>query len=229
MKQTLNTLIFIVLATPIFGQANEKPKVAFCEMGEGCVFYTHPFTYKQLDNIFNYLGDYETRKGILTFMKNKQGEEINYPDRKRNPKELHEYFGGKGEPPVKPWTVGIYPHIQPEDGNWTVQNQKPQVSNCPKGVESQLDKVQMIQSGNKVFNKPFSPVELLPAKEVLWFPIKPNVFKGILQLPDAPNFTTVYDVKILSPKSMEGLMNYSIKIPGLPTCKINVNFKYTKN
>ncbi|MBA4848955.1 hypothetical protein [Emticicia sp. BO119] len=221
--------LILTLDFEAFAQSNEKPKVAFCQRPEGCVFYDHPFSYKQLDLMFNYLGDYENRKGILTFVTDATGERMNYPDRKRSPKELNEYFGGKGEPLVVPWSLSIHQNIQPEDGKWTIANEKPQVRNCPKGVETQLEKARMIESGNKVFDKPFSPFTLLPAREAKWFPVEPNIYKCILQLTESDVVTTVYDVKVLTPKTMEGTMNYTFKIPNLPTCRIKVNFKYTKN
>lgn len=227
-----NTLLLILLLNPasqMFAQVNEKPKVAFCEFGKGCVFYDHPFTYKQLDAMFNYLGNYEAKKGILTFSLESDGTRTNYPDRKRDPKELHKLFGGKGDPLFVPWSMFIHQNIQPEDGRWTVQNEKPQIGNCPKGIETRLDKIKIIESGNKVFDKPFSPVPLLDAKEAKWFPVESNVYKCILQLTESDVITTVYDVRVVSTKNIEGTMNYTFKITNLPVCRIKVNFKYTKN
>ncbi|RYU95029.1 hypothetical protein [Emticicia agri] len=228
-KNLLVALLTLITTFGTFAQSNDKPKVAFCQLPKGCVFYDHPFTYKQLDLMFDYLGTYENKKGILAFVTNVIGERMNYPDRKRSPKELHEYFGGKGEPLVVPWSMSIHQNIQPEDGKWTIASEKPQVGNCPKGVETQLEKVKMLESGDKTFDKPFSPVALLPAKEAKWFPVEPNVYKCILQLTDSDVITTIYDVKVISPESMSGTMNYTFKIPNLPTCRIKINFKYTKN
>lgn len=222
------TLLGLVFQT-LLAQVNEKPKVAFCETGKGCIFYDHPFSYKQLDVMFNYMGVFREKKGILTFLVNNQGERINYPDTKRNSKELHEYFGGKGEPPIKPWTMTMFQSIQPEDGNWIVKNERPQTSKCPKGVSEQLDKLQLIKSGNKTFGKPFSPVELLPAKEAHWFTVGPDLYKGLIMVSNSDSITTVYDVKVNTPKSIDGTMNYTIKIPGLAACRIKIDFKYTKN
>lgn len=229
MKKTFLILSMIGVSINTFAQVQEKPKVAFCEFGKGCVFYDHPFSYKQLDLMFNYLGTYEEKRGILTFSLETNGQRTNYPDRKRNPSELHKLFGGKGDPLFVPWSMTIHQNIQPEDGKWIVESEKPQVGNCPKGVEAQLDKVKMIESGNKTFDKPFSPVALLPAKEAKWFPVESNAYKCILQLTESDVITTIYDVKVQSPKSISGTMNYTFKIPNLPICRIKVNFKYTKN
>ncbi|HEY1055929.1 MAG TPA: hypothetical protein VGE24_12360 [Emticicia sp.] len=229
MKRIFLIVSLIGLISDTFAQILEKPKVAFCEFGKGCVFYDHPFSYKQLDVMFDYLGNFEAKKGILTFVLEDNAKTNHYPDRKRNPDELHKLFGGKGNPLFVPWSLSIYQNIQPEDGKWKIESEKPQVGNCPKGIDAQLANIKVIESGNKKFSKPFSPEPLLPAKEAKWFPVEPNEYKCILQLTESNTFTTVYDVRITTPRNMEGVMNYTINIPNLPVCRIKVNFKYTKN
>ncbi len=229
MRKILFILTFSGLIFSTFAQINDKPKVAFCEFGKGCVFYDHPFSYKQLDVMFGYLGNFEAKKGILTFVLEDNAKTNHYPDRKRNPDELHKLFGGKGKPLFVPWSLLVYQNIQPEDGRWKIESEKPQVGTCPDGIDAQLAKVKVIESGDKKFGKPFSPEPLLPAKEAKWFPVEPNTYKCILQLTESDILTTIYDVKIISPRAIEGVMNYTFKIPNLPVCRIKVNFKYTKN
>lgn len=225
-------LIIITLSALTFSasaQLNDKPKVAFCEFGKGCVFYDHPFSYKQLDVMFGYLGNFEAKKGILTFVMEDNAKTNHYPNRRLNPDELHKLYGGTGKPLFVPWSLAIYQNIQPEDGKWKIESEKPQIGNCPKGIDGQLANVMVIESGDKKFGRPFSPEPLLPAKEAKWFPVEPNTYKCILQLTESDILTTIYDVKITSPKTIEGVMNYTFKIPNLPVCRIKVNFKYTKN
>ena len=77
-KNLLIALLTLITTFGAFAQTNDKPKVAFCQLPKGCVFYDHPFTYKQLDLMFDYLGTYENKKGILTFVTNVIGERMNF-------------------------------------------------------------------------------------------------------------------------------------------------------
>ncbi|MEZ4901154.1 MAG: hypothetical protein R2822_05030 [Spirosomataceae bacterium] len=150
-----------------------------------------------------------------------------YGDYKRSPKELNEYFGGKGEPSIAKGGV-LKPFdntIQPKDGNWTITASKPVLKNCPAGLEKQMDNLVLPKSGNKVFKKPFDGTEILPAG-TKWLTLSPNVYRGLILTETQPTFKSIYDLKVITPSLMEGNLNVFVQIPGQKTCEVKIDFSY---
>lgn len=221
-------LLLFLSAGTVFSQTASSPQLAYCSADKGCTFCRSEYSYKDLDLALNYLGTFERDRGILTFFTNKNGEDTHYPDRKRTPAELHTYFGGKGSPSVLNACPMPFGFIQPNDGDWSIRTSTPKAKNCPPGMGERLKEVQMFKNGPKTFSKPFTPNDLLAANEVKWFTTGSNryraVFSGAID-----GFGTIYDVKVLSPDSMQGNLSLGIKIPGKPVCEVTMDFTYTRS
>ena len=219
----------VVAAIPAFSQSSSKPLMAYCTLEKGCSVCQSGMSYDELDRAFNYLGTYAKNRGILTFFTNKNGEDTHYPDRTRTPTQLNRYFGGKGEPSVlNSCTLAFPASIQPNDGHWSIATSKPTTVNCPAGTEEQLSKIKMFQNGPKVFSKPFRPQDLLDDPNVKWSATNLNRYRALYSGADN-NFETTYDVKVTSPNSMEGDLNFFIKIPGRKVCQVNIDFTYRRS
>lgn len=223
MKKILMTFlgIFCLLNT------QAQVTIAYCKIDGGCKFYQTLYTYKDVDGMLGYMGVFEQDKGIMTFFKNKQGQDIHYPDKKRSPRELHEYFGGKGEPTIAKGGI-ILPFdktIQPKDGNWTAQTDKPILKYCPNQLSTQTDNIASIKSGNKVFSKPFKPTDLLPNTK--WLTLAENNYRVAILNDTQTAFKTFYTVNVLSPVQITGVADIYVTIPNQKTCEIKINFTYT--
>lgn len=218
------TLLFSWL---YFFDTQAQVTIAYCKIDGGCKFYQTQYSYKDVDNMLGYMGVFERDKGIMTFFKNKQGQDIHYPDKKRNPRELHEYFGGKGEPNIAKGGI-ILPFdktIQPKDGNWIAQTDKPILKNCPSQLGTQTDNIASIKSGNKVFSKPFKPTDLLPNTK--WLTLAENNYRVAILNDTQTAFKTFYTVNVLSPVQITGIADIYVTIPNQKTCEIKINFTYT--
>ena len=224
----MKTLIFIlILAAAALAQGSNSPTLAYCETGKGCTFCQSAYSYDDIDSMLGYLGTYKSEKGVMTFFRNKEGEQRHYPERKRSRSQLHEYFGGKGEPAASANCPMAFPGIQPRDGNWTIRTEKPISKNCPAGTAEQLDKITLFGSGPKTFSKPFVPTDLLSVQEIKWISLGPNEYRGVFD-GAIGSFNTIYDVTVQSPESMTGSLSAEIKIPGQPVCSIRKTFNYTR-
>ena len=223
-----NLILILLLTFCSFTYSQAQVLLAYFQLNGGCNFYQSQLSYKQADQMMNYMGVFEEKKGILVFFKNKDGEDRYYGDYTRNPKELHTYFGGKGEPAISKGAFQPFPTaIQPEDGNWTISTAKPVTKDCLPGVEKEIEKIAMMKSGNKTFKKPFSPQELLPAG-AQWVTLSVNNYRAVILPETGPSMLNTYDVTVLSPSKMNGTVNYTIRIPGQKTCQIRMNFDYLK-
>ncbi|KAB7726858.1 hypothetical protein F5984_23375 [Rudanella paleaurantiibacter] len=227
MKRVFSTHILpLILLCWVVLQANAQVTIAYCKLGGGCQFYQTAYSYAEIDGMFNYLGTFEKDKGILVFFRNKQQQDIHYPDRKRGPRELNEYFGGKCEPAIAKGGMAPFPEaIQPKNGNWSVITAEPVTKNCPAQLTAQLKSVSGLKSGQKVFKKPFSPDDLLPEKTP-WLSIAPNGYKAFLMTRTAPTFTNTYDFEVVSPVRITGSLLTQIRIPNQATCEVRTNFSY---
>ncbi len=201
--------------------------IAYCKIDGGCKFYQTQYSYKDVDGMLGYLGVFEKDKGIMTFLKNKQGQDVHYPDKKRSPRELHEYFGGKGEPNIAKGEI-ISPFdktIQPKDGNWIAKTEKPILKNCPSLMDTQTDNIASIKSGNKVFSKPFNPTDLFP--NVKWLTLAENNYRVAILNDTQTAFKTFYTVNVLSPVQITGVADIYVTIPNQKTCEMKINFTFT--
>lgn len=201
--------------------------IAYCKIDGGCKFYQTQYSYKDVDGMLGYLGVFERDKGIMTFLKNKQGQDVHYPDKKRSPRELHEYFGGKGEPNIAKGGI-ISPFdktIQPKDGNWIAKTEKPILKNCPSLMDTQTDNIASIKNGNKVFSKPFTPADLFP--NVKWLTLAENNYRVAILNDTQTAFKTFYTVNVLSPVQIAGVADIYVTIPNQKTCEMKINFTYT--
>lgn len=226
MLSIIARVAFTGLLMALSGGLYAQVTIAYCKLGAGCKFYQTSLSYAQVDGMLNYLGTFEKEKGILVFFRNKQNQDVHYPDRKRSIKELNEYFGGKGEPNVS--KGGLAPFetvIQPNDGNWEAITQTPLTKNCPPQLTSQLKGMASLKSGNRVFQKPFTPAELLPP-DTPWLTTTPNVYKAILLPQSQPSIRSVYDFEVVSPQFIKGTLNVSIQIPSQPTCEVITDFTF---
>jgi hypothetical protein len=220
--RNLTALIFcVVAALPLSAQVT----IAYCKLGGGCKFYQTQYSYSQIDGMLNYLGTFEKDKGIMVFFKNKQNQDVHYPDRKRNPKELHAYFGGKGEPVVAKGGSAFDGIIQPNDGNWEAVTEQPTTQNCPPQLAAQLKGIANLKSGNKTFKKPFTPEELLPPNTP-WLTTAPNLYKAVILPSTSPSFRSMYDFEVISPQLVKGTLNVFVQIPSQPTCEVKTNFTF---
>ncbi|MCU0338978.1 MAG: hypothetical protein MUE30_03770 [Spirosomaceae bacterium] len=228
MKIVQKIGLLAALVTVVASQAQAQVLVAYCQLGGGCKFYQTQYSYTQLDGMFNYLGTFEKDKGTLVFFKNKQNQDVHYPDRKRNPRELHAYFGGKGEPSIAKGNIAPFDEaIQPESGNWEATTETPTAKNCPPPLESQLKGIASVKSGLKNFKKPFSPAELLPPNTP-WLTTTPNMYSAFL-LPEAnPSFKTLYEFEVKSPTLIKGTATIWIQIPTQSTCEMKTNFTFRR-
>jgi hypothetical protein len=220
----LTILTAILLFSSILAKA--EVKIAFCQFEAGCKFYQTSLTYKQVDGLLGYLGVYEKDKGIMVFFRNKQNQDVHYPDQKRSPKELHQYFGGKGEPTTAKGDVLPFTNIQPKDGNWLAVTETPIAKGCPAQLQEQLGEIASIKSGNRTFKKPFTPDELLPP-DTTWINTATNSFKAVILPATKPAFTSIYDFEIVSPTLVKGILTINVQIPNQPTCEIKTNFTFT--
>lgn len=209
-------------------QLRAQVTIAYCKLGGGCKFYQTQHTYAQLDGMFNYLGTFEKDKGTLVFFKNKQNQDVHYPDTKRNLKELHVYFGGKGEPIVS--KGGIVPFgamIQPEDGNWVAITEPSVTKNCSPQLATQLKSTVALKNGNKTFKKPFTPEDLLPPKTP-WLTTAPNTYKAVILSETKPTIKSVYDFEVASTKEIKGTLQMSFQIPTQASCEVTTNFVFKR-
>lgn len=227
-SKPLPLLLFSVLMLFSF-IANAQVLIAYCKIEGGCKFYQTQYSYKDVDGLLGYLGTFEQDKGIMTFFRNKQGQDIHYPDKKRSPKELHAYFGGKGEPSIAKGGVALpfADNVQPSDGNWTVATARPVLKNCPQQLGEQTDKLVSLKSGNKVFSKPFTPTDLLP-KGTAWLNTSPGAYKATLVPESAPTFKNLYTFQVKSAELITGTLTTNVAIPNQPTCEVNIDFTYKK-
>jgi len=164
----------------------------------------------------------------MVFFRNKQNQDVHYPDNKRNVAELHKYFGGKGEPSIA--KGGVLPFentIQPLDGNWIADTETPIAKGCPAQIQSQLGGIANLKSGSKTFSKPFTPEDLLPAKTP-WISISLNSYKAFVMPETKPSFKSVYDFEVVSPSLIKGLLTINVEIPNQPKCEIKTNFTYSR-
>ena len=228
MKKITNLLfltVFIFICSVVI---KAEVKIAFCKLESGCKFYETGYTYKQVDGMLGYLGVFERDKGIMVFFRNKQGEDVHYPDQKRTPKQLHEYFGGKGEPIIA--KGGVLPFensIQPLDGNWIVVTEAPIAKGCPEQMQSQLGGIASLKSGSKTFSKPFIPEDLLP-DNTPWISTSLNKYKAFVLPKTNPSFKSIYDFNLVSPSSIKGSLTINVEIPNQPKCEIKTNFTYNR-
>jgi hypothetical protein len=226
LKRVLFVFVFTIFSS-VFAYA--EVTIAFCKLGEGCKFYQTQYTYRQVDGMLGYQGVYSRDKGIMVFFRNKQAEDVHYPDQKRNAKELHKYFGGKGDPSVA--KGGVLPFensIQPLDGMWTVVTQQPVTKNCPAQLEERLTALIDVKSGNKTFSKPFTAADLLPAKTV-WINNSLNSYRAFLMPETKPIFRNIYDFEVQSPSLIIGTLRVAMEIPNQKTCEITTNFTYQRS
>lgn len=220
--------IALLFAFPLGMQLHAQVTIGYCKLGGGCKFYQTQYTYAQLDGMFNYLGTFEKDKGTLVFFKNKQNQDVHYPDTKRNLKELHTYFGGKGEPSVsKGGTIPFEALIQPEDGNWVAITAPPITKNCSPQLATQLKSIAGLKSGNKTFKKPFTLEDLLPPKTP-WLTTAPNRYKAIVLPETKPTIKSVYDFEVVSTKEIKGTLQVSFQIPTQATCEVTTNFTFER-
>lgn len=219
--------IILSLFLGLFCVLNTRAQVtiAYCKFEQGCKFYQTQYSYKDIDIMLGYLGTFEKNKGTMVFFKNKQGQDIHYPDSKRSIKQLHEYFGGKGEPNIAKGGVPFDKTIQPKDGNWTTQTDKPILKNCPSQLANQTDGFANFKSGNKVFSKPFNPSDLLPPN-TKWLTLSENTYRAMV-LPEAQAaFKTFYNVNVVSHELINGVADIYVNIPNQKTCEMKVNFTF---
>lgn len=206
--------------------ANAQVMIAYCKLDGGCKFYQTSYAYAQVDGMLGYLGTFEKDKGILVFFKNKQNQDTHYPDRKRSPRQLHEYFGGKGEPTIAKGGIAPFEEaIQPKDGNWEAKTDNPVAKNCPSQLSMQLKGIASVKSGQRIFKKPFTPEELLPPKTP-WLTIAPNMYKAFVLPQTEPAFKTIYDFEVVSPTLVKGATTTLIQIPTQATCEVKTNFTF---
>lgn len=227
--KTRNKIALLLTVTLALGmQLRAQVTIAYCKLGGGCKFYQTQYTYAQLDGMFNYLGTFEKDKGTLVFFKNKQNQDVHYPDTKRNLKELHAYFGGKGEPPMaKGETVPFEAVIQPEDGNWVAITEPAVTKNCSPQLATQLKSTAGLKSGNKTFKKPFTPEDLLPPKTP-WVTNAPNSYKAIILPETKPTIKSVYDFEVVTTKEIKGALHVSFQIPTQAACEVTTNFTFKR-
>lgn len=220
--------VFIMLFGLFYAMNTQaQVTIAYCKIDGGCKFYQTQYSYKDVDGMLGYLGVFEKDKGIMTFLKNKQGQDVHYPDKKRSPRELHEYFGGKGEPNIAKGGI-ISPFdktIQPKDGNWIAKTEKPILKNCPSLMDTQTDNIASIKNGNKVFSKPFTPADLFP--NVKWLTLAENNYRVAILNDTQTAFKTFYTVNVLSPVQITGVADIYVTIPNQKTCEMKINFTYT--
>ncbi|MFN8347257.1 MAG: hypothetical protein U0X91_19800 [Spirosomataceae bacterium] len=202
--------------------------IAFCKLEGGCKFYQTQYTYAQLDGMFNYLGTFEKDKGTLVFFRNKQNQDVHYPDKKRSLKELHAYFGGKGEPLISKGSIAPFEAIiQPENGLWEAITETPAAKNCSPQLATQLEGIAGLKNGNKNFKKPFTPEDLLPP-QTPWLTTAPNVYKAIVLPETKPTIKSVYDFQVVSPQEIQGTLRMSFQIPSQTVCEVTTNFTFKR-
>ena len=207
-------------------QVNAQVTIAYCKFGGGCKLYQTSYSYAQVDGMLNYLGTFEKSKGILVFFKNQQNQDTHYPDNKRSPRQLHEYFGGKGEPNIAKGAIAPFQEaIQPESGNWEAITEAPTTQNCPAQLEPGLKSAAGVRSGKKNFKRPFSPDELFP--NTPWVTTSPNKYRAIILPETQPAFKTIYEFEVVSPKLIKGT---SLTVVNMGTqgaaCSMKTNFTF---
>lgn len=227
--RTSVSLAFWTILT-MAGSAQPAPEfvtVLYCYGGTGCQGYLTPFTYPQMDRLLNKLGTLEGEGNgkPVVFLKNNQGDYIDYVDMQRSLTEINVLFGGTGEPPV----IDTYPLLdgpQPGDGNWTVTMEAATTQDCPPGVESAMAGLRLAEAGAVTFARPFAPDQALPAQAVDWLPIAPNHHRAVL--PGSDSMFATYDLVVEGADQLSGTLVAVTQVTGQTPCTITMPVSYQR-
>jgi hypothetical protein len=217
MKTKLIFLLFFSV-TPLLWA--KKLLFANCEMGSGCIFYISEMSPEDA-----YIVDGD--KSLLNLPEDaihvnvKKGNKYyRYYERNKTRSQLDRFYGGDGYTMIYPFN----PNFQPRSGKWKQQFGTVQGNTC-YGQSTNLLKSALngkLFSGNVEFPEPFYPEFLMNSKDIKWYNISPNSYRGVFGK-DMMNM--VYDVKIKNELEIEGSFTVTIKIPTKPVCINKVPFK----
>lgn len=211
--------------------ADEKVMVAYCQPSHGCEAYLSDLTYTEANLLLDYLGTADKNIGsTLVIMENKSKQWTAYFDKKRNLKQLNEYFGGQGQSVIRLFPRILLNDIQPKDGFWSITSTHPKVTGCPHGVAEQLSKKKITESGSVKFSQPFKATDMIKHQSIKWLKAAPNQYKARLIQSDNTQamLTSTYSIKIVSQDLIKGQAISNINISTARNCKIVMDFRYTR-
>lgn len=210
----------------------EKVMLAYCISGQGCQGYLSDLTHDQMTLLLP--GTFALKDAtdpILVFPRNKAGEWTYYVDTRRTLIELHQTFGGEGQPQTRLFPPELPGEHQPRDGQWQVASQgAPEVRDCLPAMASALARqIPSLKSGPVTFKTPFHGRQLLNSPSIQWIKTAPNRYTASLQAAGNQTMFFRYEVQVVNPERIDGTSRVVINIPGQKTCTVTTSFRYSRS
>lgn len=208
--------------------AQQKPLVASCESGQGCVFQMSDITYEEADVLLDGNGKYTnmSHDDMIVFAK-VDGKWQTFIEGKMSRSELDQLFGGDGYTMIYPFN----PNVQPVDGQWKVDVGNSSGTPCFVDINAILSKglSGMSQGGMVDFPEPFQARFLMNNPNVKWHMVTPNQYRGTLDFAAGPSspMNMVFDVSIVNSMKMVGQFTVTIKVPTKDPCITQIPITYT--
>mgnify|MGYP003646333125 CR=1 FL=1 len=222
------SLVSISFCLSAYAFAQQKPLVASCESGQGCVFQMSDITYEEADVLLDGNGKYAnmSQDDMIVFAK-VDGKWETFIEGKRSRSELDQLFGGDGYTMIYPFN----PNVQPLDGQWKVDVGNVSGTACFVDVNAILNKglSGMSQGGTVDFPEPFQARFLMNNPNVKWRMLTPNQYRGTMDFAAGPSspMNMTFDVTIVNEQKMVGQFTIAIKVPTQDPCVSAVPITYT--
>jgi hypothetical protein len=213
------------------GRQGEKVMLAYCIVGQGCQGYLSDVTHSQMQVLMPGTDALKGAKDpILVFPRNKAGEWTYYVDTRRSLIELHQVFGGVGEPETRLFPPELPGEFLPRSGQWQIASlSAPVAKDCLPGMAPALARQQpTFKSGPVTFKSPFHGRQLLDNPAIQWIKTAPNRYAATFQSAGNQMMFFRYEVQVVSPERIDGTSRVVINIPSQKTCTVTTPFRYTR-
>ena len=214
------------------GNQGEKVMLAYCIVDQGCQGYLSAVNHSQMLVLMPGTDALKGAKDpILVFPRNKAGEWTYYVDTRRTLKQLHQVFGGEGEPETRLFPPELPGEIQPRSGQWQIANlSAPVAKDCLPGIGPALARQQpSFKSGPVTFKSPFHGRQLLDNPAFQWIKTAPNRYAATFQSAGNQTMFFRYDVQVVNQDRIDGNTRVVINIPGQKTCTVTTPYRYTRS
>ena len=230
MNTTLKSIVTVVSLILSFSglKAQQKPLVATCESGQGCVFQISDATYEEVDIVLDGNGMYAnmSRDDMIVFAKGESGWD-SYIEGEMSRSELDRAFGGDGYTKIYLFN----PRLQPLDGQWKVQLGTASGTDCFVDITSILNNglAGLTEGGTVNFPEPFDVKFLMNNPNVKWRMVNPNQYRGLLDFSAGASspMKLIFDIKLVNEKRIEGAFTVNISVPTKEPCLSQIPITYT--
>lgn len=221
----IGTLLLMAMVTGL--QAQQKPLIASCETGQGCVFQLSDATYEEVDIVLDGNGKYAnmSKDDMIVFLDSKTGWD-SYIESKMSRSELDRFYGGDGYTMIYVFN----PKLQPLDGQWKVQLGSASGNDCFVDINSIMNKglAGLTEGGTVDFPEPFDAKFLMDNPNVKWGMIKPDQYRGLLDFSAGASspMKLIFDVTITNEKRIDGTFTVKISVPTKEPCVSQIPITY---